>query len=181
MAISTPYATLSFPNLFTPRPKVPGGDPVYGCSLLFSPEAQKTQEFANMKEAAQEAFIARFGDKVKPSGAYSNPFRKAEDKDIYAAFGGYVYISPSTKNKPDIIGRNKEEILIPDQVYPGQIVRASLGVFAWEKGGNRGVSFGLNGLQLVKPNAPRIDGRVSLAKIFDEIPNEEMADADGPF
>src|SRR5512139_216490 len=66
MAIVTPQAVLSFANLFSPRPrsKKPGSQAVYSCTLLFSPEAQKTDKFKEMKEACKEVFIDEYGEKA---------------------------------------------------------------------------------------------------------------------
>ena len=44
-AVNTPYATLSFANIFSPRPRAEGGDPVYSCSLIFDPTQQKSPAY----------------------------------------------------------------------------------------------------------------------------------------
>ena len=44
-AINTPYATLRFANIFTPRPRAEGGNPVYSCSLIFDPAQQKSPAY----------------------------------------------------------------------------------------------------------------------------------------
>ena len=41
-ALNTPYATLSFPNLFTPRTRGEGGEPVFNCVLIFDPAAAES-------------------------------------------------------------------------------------------------------------------------------------------
>lgn len=183
MALITPFAILSFPTLFTPRPKVYGGEPQYSCTLLFSPEMQQTEAFKAMKAAAHEVFVARFGDKAKPSGAYSNPFRDAAEKDYQGYEEGWVFISPSTKKKPDVIDADLQQILVPDDIWAGQLVRGYVNPYAYDRGGNRGVSFGLNGIQLVNANMPRLDGRLSAAKAFDDglVGGKVHEDADAPF
>ena len=50
-ALLTPYATLSFPTLFTPKPRAEGGDAVYSCALLFDAAAQKSKEYKAMQAA----------------------------------------------------------------------------------------------------------------------------------
>lgn len=184
-AIITPYATLSFPTLFSPRPRSKKGnaEAVYSCQLLFRPEVQKTPEFKALQEAAKEAFIEEFGEKAFQKGIVS-PFRKAEEKDQYKAdFAGWVFISPWTKNKPGIVDALGNDVLVSDEVYAGQEVRAYVNPFAWDSEQGKGVSFGLNGLQIVKKDAPRIDGRVPLNKVFGAIEGAEaeMADDDSPF
>lgn len=184
--IVTPMATLSFPQLFEMKARARGADEVYSCSLLFSPEIQKTPEFKALKEACKEVFVEKFGEEAFSKGIES-PFHDASKKEYEAYDEGWVYISPWTKNKVGIVDRNRNDVLAPDDVYAGQIVRAYVNPFAWENSGRKGVSFGLNGIQILVKDAPRIDGRTSLNKVFDDgaaLPDaEEMEteDADSPF
>jgi hypothetical protein len=182
--IVTPMATLSFPQLFTMKPRARGAEPVYSCSLLFSPEVQKTPEYKALKEACKEVFVEKFGEKAFSKGIES-PFRDAAEKEYTAYDEGWVYISPWTKNKPGIVDRNRHDVVAPEDVYAGQIVRAYVNPFAWENSGRKGVSFGLNGIQILVKDAPRIDGRASLDKVFDdgaELPEaSDDGDDDSPF
>src|SRR6516225_8219755 len=134
--INTPYAMLSFPQLFAPRPRAEGGEPCFSCSLLFSPEQQKSKEFKAMQTAVVDVAKEKFGRNV-PMQSLILPFRDAGEKEYAGYEKGVVYITP----------------------------------FAWTKSGKRGVSFGLNHLQIVK-DGTRIDGRISADKAFDAIENE---------
>lgn len=183
-AIVTPYATLSFPTLFAPRPRSKKGnaEPVYSCQLLFSPDIQKTADFKKLKEACKEVFVEKFGEKAFEKGIVT-PFRKAETKDHYADFPDWVFISPWSKERPGILSAVGNDVLASDEVYAGQIVRAYVNPFAWDSEQGKGVSFGLNGIQIVKKDAPRIDGRVPLNKVFGAIEgaDAEDSDDDSPF
>jgi hypothetical protein len=181
--IVTPMATLSFPQLFTMKPRAAKGEPCFSCSLLFSPEVQKTPEYKALKNACKEVFVEKFGEAAFAKGIES-PFRDASEKEYTAYDEGWVYISPWTKNKPGLVDRNRNDILAPEDVYAGQIVRAYVNPFAWEFNKRKGVSFGLNGIQILVKDAPRIDGRASLDKVFDdgaELPEDVGGDDDGPF
>lgn len=176
-ALITPYAVLSFPTLFTPKPRTQGGEPVYSCSLLFNEAAQRSVEFKALQDAVKECAIEKFGAKVNLS-QISLPFRDAGEKaDKYAGYEeGVVYINPWTKQKPGVVDARLQDVLVADDVYAGQIVRAQITPFAYSTSGNRGVSFGLNHVQIVKADAPRIDGRASANKVFGAL-EDEMADA----
>jgi len=50
-SINTPYATLSFVNAFTPRPRAESGEPVYSCALIFDPTLQKSPAYKALQEA----------------------------------------------------------------------------------------------------------------------------------
>ena len=54
------------------------------------------------------------------------------------------------------------------EVYSGCKVRATLSVFAYEKAGNRGVSFGLNNVQKLD-DGERLDGRLKAEDDFGAI------------
>jgi Protein of unknown function (DUF2815) len=177
-ALITPYATLSFPNLFTPKPGPGGGDPKYSCALLFDAAAQKSKEFKKMQEAVIEAAKQKFGPTVNMNKLWL-PFRDAGEKaDQYQGYEeGVIVINPQSKQKPGIVNSRNQDVLLPEEVYAGQIVRAQVVAFPFDKAGKKGVSFGLNHIQIVKHDAPRIDGRVSASKAFDVIDEDEEADA----
>lgn len=174
----TPYATISFPTLFSPKPRSEGGEPVFSCSLLFGESEQKSKEYKAMQQACIVAAKEKFGDKVN-LGQLMMPFRNAADKDYTGYDEGVMYINPWTKNKPGVVDARLQDVLDPSQVYAGQIVRAQVTPFAWQNSGKRGVSFGLNNIQIVKADAPRIDGRIPASKAFGAIDSE--ADEDAPF
>jgi ssDNA-binding protein len=177
--LNTPYATLSFVNAFTPRPRV-DGPAVYSCSLLFPPKEQKTPAYKALEEAAAEAWRKMFGATASMKGAMM-PFKDASEKSYDGYLPGYTYISPWSKNKPGIVNAQREEILLPEEVWSGQLVRANVTPFAWSRSGKRGVSFGWNHLQIIKSaGCRRLDGRPSATDAFDDGVVDENGE-DGPF
>jgi hypothetical protein len=79
-----------------------------------------------------------------------------------------VYISPWSKNKPGIVDKNREDILLPEEVWSGQLVRANVVPFAWTHTGKKGVSFGLNHIQVIESEGrQRLAGRPSAGSAFD--------------
>jgi hypothetical protein len=173
-ALITPYATLSFPTLFVPKPRAEGGEAVYSAALLFDVPAQKTKEYKAMQNACIDAAREKWGANVNLSQVHM-PFRDASEKsDKYQGYeDGMTFINPWSKNKPGIVDARLQDVLLPEQVFAGQIVRAQIAPFAWTNSGKKGVSFGLNHIQIVKHDAPRIDGRVSANKAFNAIEVEE--------
>lgn len=178
VALITPIATLSFPTLFTPKARSEGGEPVFSCSLLFGASEQKSKEYKAMQAACIEAAKVKFGQNVNIASV-AMPFRDAGEKDYVGYEDGVMYINPWTKQKPGIVDARLQDILEPSLVYAGQKVRAQVTPFAWTNTGKKGVSFGLNNIQIVKADAPRIDGRVAANKAFDAIVEEE--DEEIPF
>jgi hypothetical protein len=115
-ALNTPYATLSFPQLFSPKPRSEGSEPVFSCSLLFAPAEQKTAEF----KAMQNAVLALAKDKFPnvPVKSLMLPFRDAEEKAYAGYEAGMLYISPWSKYKPGIVD---VRLLLRDQHDAGPI------------------------------------------------------------
>ena len=180
--VVTPYATLSFPNLFAPKPRSEGGEPVYSAALLFDEAAQRSPEYKAMQNACIAVVKEKFGPTASLSGV-KMPFTDAGEKaDKYQGYEeGVIVINPWTKQKPGIIDARKQDVLLPEQVYAGQLVRAQITPFAWQNSGKKGVSFGLNHIQIVKHDAPRIDGRLPANKAFDDLPSEYTGDEEIPF
>lgn len=174
-AINTPNVTLSFPNLFVPKPRAMGGNPVFSCAGLVSEIEQKSAKWKAVQDAVRECAIAEFGEKVNMA-TLQLPFADAGLKaDRYAGYEpGVIVINPWSKQKPGIVGPRLEDILSADDVYAGQIVRLNITPFAWNNTGRKGVSLGLNHVQIVKMDAPRIDGRAPANKVFDAV--EDTAD-----
>lgn len=180
-SVKTPYGILSYPNLQTPRPAVEGGDPRYSCVIIFDEEAVKSETFKQMKAAAAQAVREKWGE--NPPKNLRSPFRQCSEKDA-APFTDHpngIFISTWSKQRPGVVGPDLEEILSADEVWAGQIVRASVRFFAFDVSGNRGVGCGLGNLQIVKPNMPRIDGRKSAKSEFDAVDTGSSADADDMF
>jgi hypothetical protein len=191
-SLQTPIGILSFPVVFSPRPRAPGGEPVYQISLLFDQAAQRHPSFAAMRQAVRECIDDQWGagkstDKAFTAGIRS-PFRKCSEKQYkgYDIAGG-LFISPWTKSRPGVIDAQKNEITVPDDVWAGQLARATVAPFAYNQAGNRGVSFALNNLQICRTDGVRLDGRRAAAEEFDEYQDGPgamagaMADDDVPF
>jgi len=178
----SPFATLSFPTLFSPKPRSERGEPVYSCALLFDEVAQKSKEYKAMQAGCVDAAKAKFGPNVKLQNLVM-PFKDAGEKaDKYQGYEpGVMVINPWSKQKPGIVDAHRQDVLLPEQVYAGQVVRAILSPFAWDVSGRQGVSFGLQHIQIVKHDAPRIDGRVSANKAFPDLPDQDELDDEIPF
>lgn len=186
--VRTPVGILSFPNLFSPRPRAPGSEPVYQCSLLFDMNAQKDPAYAALRKAVAECIDETWGPGKSQDRAFLAglrlPFRDCSEKQ----YKGYdipngKYIAPWTKNKPGVIDAHRNEITTPEDVWAGQGVRANVSVFSYTTP-NKGVSFGLNHIQICRTDGERIDGRGPAKDAFDDYDGPGaavMADEDVPF
>lgn len=177
--VTTPVGILCFPSIFEPREPAPGMDKRHSLILLFDDLALQTAAYQNLRAAVQEAAADKWGAAKAQDANFMRslrlPFRNAAEKD-YAGFEkGTVFISPWSKNKPGIVDLKGHEIKVPGDVWAGQLARATVRAFGYEQSGNKGVSFGLEHVQIVKADAERIDGRRSADKAFEGADNSELA------
>lgn len=164
--VLTPPGMLSYPNLWTPKAVVAGQEPRYSTVLIFSPLAIKTPEYKALQIAVADVARARFGDKVDFK-KIRLPFRPNSEKEGKEGFvdGGF-FINPWSKTRCGVVNLRSELIIDSDEVWPGQMARLSVTPFAYASGSNLGVSFGLNSVQILKAQMPRLDGRTSATEEF---------------
>lgn len=166
--LHTPKCRLAWTALFTPSAMKggDGGDAKYQVTLLIP----KTANIDVLKEAAAAAAKEKFGDKGK---GIRSPFRKSEEKEQLAdiAEDFPYYITARSKDRPGVVGPNGKRVDDPEQVYPGRWAKASIQAFAYDAKGNKGVSFGLQNVQLLDNDEPLAIGgsRVAAEAEFEAV------------
>lgn len=167
--IITPKCRLSFPNLFTARTP-PGSDKEkYSVSMLIPPDA----DVALLKKAAAACAREKWGDKLPAK--MKTPFLDAGDYEYEGYVAGWLLVRASSIQKPGIVRADGSTVTDESEVYPGRWACVSLRPFVYDTNGNRGVSFGLQNVQLLDHDEA-IGGR---AKAEDEFEPVEDAGADG--
>ena len=120
--LMTPEFRVSFPAVF--KPKRQKGDatsePKYGLTMLFP----KGADLSKLKAAAQEAVKEKWGD--KPPKNLRSPFRDQGEKEYEGYEEGAVFVSASSKQKPGLVDRQRQDIIDETEFYPGCYARATL-------------------------------------------------------
>lgn len=188
----TPLALISYPHLAeAQKQKDASKTPKFGAAFVFTPDilampAEKTL-FTAMQAEALEVVKAKWPAKYEQylqSEGFKKGFRK-DPKDGYPE--GSIYINARSNNQPGMVysildpatgkpARVKQED-VKKVFYPGAIVRGLVSIYAFDTDGNRGVTFGLEGLQFVK-DAPRIDNRVNAEDAFEADLSQKPASLD---
>ncbi len=177
-ALLTPFGLLSFPNLFTPRAPAEGAEPRYSLNLVFDQKAQATNEWKILKDAVNQVAREKWGNNIPRN--LRSPFRDAGEKDYAGYEPGFIFINAWTKTAPGVVGPTREDIFDANDVWAGQLARASVKPFAYDNSGNKGVAFSLENVQIGKFDMPRLDGRVAANKAFgDADVSALVADTDG--
>jgi len=165
--VLTPEFRASFVHVF--KPKAFGtGEPKYSVMMIFD---QKT-DISALKTIALEAAKEKWGDKL-PSN-FRGPFRDGAEKAHLDGLGpGTVFSTASTTTPPGVVDRNIQAILDPSDFYSGCYARATVNAFAYDRNGNRGVSFGLQNIQKLRDGVP-LSGRSRPEDDFDALGDEDM-------
>jgi hypothetical protein len=174
-SLITPYGILSFPHLFTARAAAEGATPRFSCSILFNKEQQASAEYAALKAAVRAAIAEEWGDAKAKDAAFlktlRNPFRDAAEKEYEGYDPGMVFIAAWNNNKPGVVNLQTQPILDPADVWAGQLARLYVRPFAYQQSGNKGVSFSLQHVQILKSEGMRrLDGRKSAEQAFGNAP-----------
>jgi hypothetical protein len=158
--------------------EIPGsqGGPKFSICLLL-PKADK--QVAQVKAQVEALIVEKFGAgaKVGIGSKYASPLH---DGDIERAedpvFRGVMYLNASAKPQypPGVVNAQVKKIFEEAECYSGCTFNASLSLYAYDKGGKKGVGVGLNNLQVTK-KGPRIDGRKDATEDFAEVGAEESA------
>jgi hypothetical protein len=141
--LNTPYAVLAFPSLFQPRPKFGDSqDLVYQATLIFPPSSQTSTAYKAMQDAVIQQAKEGFGESVKMQ-TLMLPFKDAAEKSgTWNGFEpGHTYVKTWSSGKPGVVDARREDILLPEEVWAGQLVRANVTPKYWQNSGKRGVSF----------------------------------------
>lgn len=190
MALVTPPATISFPNLYIPRlpPNAkPGATAVYGCTLLFTPEAMDSVEGKALQKAALDLIAEKVGaekarllikDKKVKTG-FRDDVESSGFPEIYKYF-----IRLKSNDKPGVVDFREDPlnrgkpapINDPKVIYPGTLVRATVGLYWYDQDGNRGVGFGLRNIQRLSDDGERLDGRTKAENDFGFLEAAKSAD-----
>ena len=177
--VMTPEFRVSFPAVF--KPKRQKGDatsePKYGLTMLFP----KGADLSKLKAAAQEAVKEKWGD--KPPKSLRSPFRDQGEKEYEGYVEGAVFVSASSKQKPGLVDRQRQDIIDETEFYPGCYARATVTFKAYpaRKAKQDVVACHVNNIQKLRDGNP-LDGRTRAQDDFaDDLPPDEGADSGSIF
>jgi hypothetical protein len=187
--ILTPEFRLSFPKLFK-ADKYEDGDPKFSMAMVFYPDAVATPAYAAMKAAAKESIEYKWPDAVKRPKELKNPFRKPDSykEGMYPDDTIIVKASTSEDQPPGLFYHYKDPatgkaVPIKDirDLYAGCWCQAVVVAFAYDRKGNRGVSFILKGVQKLRDGEAFGSGGSSADKFNYAAAEAALADDVDPF
>ncbi len=167
--VITGKVRFSYANVFEPRAMEEGAKAKYSVVLLIDKSDKKTLDKINaaIRQATEEG-LAKWGGK-KPANL-KLPLRDGDaefpDEETYA---GKFFMNANADLKPQIVDRNLNPITDPQEFYSGCYGRASVGFYAFNVSGNKGIACGLNNLQKTE-DGERLAGGSTAAEDFGDAP-----------
>lgn len=173
--IVTCIARASFPYLWErSKPIPPNTEGTYGINLVFPAEADLSLLEAQVKAAIEGKWP---NPKTRPK--LKLPLKDQGEMVRFEGYneGGRYIIATSRQNKPAVWDKRVQRIHEDrkELIYPGCWVIATVRPFTYDKGVNRGVSFGLQEVQLVADDK-RLGGFSGTGGAFSGVDLDEEED-----
>lgn len=165
---------MAFPAIITPEEHTndDGSKSLkYVVTMLFP----KGTDLKAMKDLAREARDERWPKADDPKRKnLRNPFVDGDTKD-WDGYEGCTAVKALSKYKPGLVNAAAQPILDPAEVYGGCYARAQINAWAYDAKGNRGISFGLNHIQILRSGEP-FGNRERAEDVFDAVAGSEKAE-----
>lgn len=156
--VVTGKVRFSYAHVHQPHAITEGQDKKYSVSILIPKKDKAT--IAKIKAAIDEAIEAgkskKFGGKIPKN--LKMPLRDGdEEREDDENYAGHYFINASSKDKPQLVDSELNEIIEKDEFYSGCYGRASVNFYAFDAQGNKGIACGLNRLQKLE-DGERLSG-----------------------
>lgn len=167
--VLTPEFRVSFPHVFEKHSGFEGQDAKYSIVMLFP----KSTDLKELKRAAFNAAVEKWGPKEKWPKNLRMPFRDGDEKTDLSGYEDTIFVSASSKQRPQVVGNKKIDGQFPrletdEEFYAGAYARATLIAFAYDKAGNKGISFSLQNVQKLK-DGEAFSGRKNAEDEFESV------------
>jgi hypothetical protein len=180
--LMTPKGRMLYPALF--KPQLPRGETdekkaKYQVTLLLP----KGSDIAALKAAENEAIEEKVTPKMRATTKIKSPFLKTADQPRFAEYADDypVMLRFNATLRPDVVtpkgDRAVTEDEAADEVYSGRWARVTCRAFFYDHPtGGKGVSLGLQNVQLLDHADPMAGGRVRGTAEFEAVEGDALAD-----
>ena len=191
LKVVTGRVRLSFPNLFKARAAEEGQDPKFSVEILIPKSDTKTvakiraaQNAAANSEKGRKALgdaVPTWGSEKFPHKKFSDTLRDGDDPDEQdgreeRAGHWFMNVRSSEQYKPGVVDKDLQPVVEQSEVYGGVYARVSMSAYPYAVQGNKGISFGLNSVQVLGYGEPLGAAREDAAEVF----ADDFEDEDAP-
>lgn len=188
LKVVTGRVRLGYPKLFKAVASEDGQDPKFSVELLIPKSDTKTvakiraaQNAAANSEKGKKIFGDTppvFGSDKFPHKKWTDTLRDGDDEDEndgHPEREGHWFIGAraSEMYKPNVVDKNVDPVTDQSLVYGGVWAIVSMNAFAFDTKGKKGVSFGLNGVQVLGYGEPFGAPREKAEDVFEAVAVEE--------
>lgn len=180
--VITGEVRLSYPQLFKPRAAKEGQDAKYSVEILIPKTDTKTMakiRAAQNEAATDEKGVKTLGTSVPTWGAEKFPAKKwldtvrdgddEEENDGRPERKGHWFMNvrSDARFKPGVVDKNLDKVIDESEVYGGVFARVSMTAYPFA-GEQKGISFGLNNVQVLGKGESFGAARESAEDEFDD-------------
>jgi hypothetical protein len=165
--IITGKVRFSYAHLFKPVAVSEGQDPKYSVCLLIPKSDKETlRKIKAAVDAAKQLGASLWGGKIPNN--LKTPLRDGdEERPDQEEYAGCYFLNATSKQKPGVVDRAKQEVMDSTEVYSGCYGRASLNFYPFSQAGNKGIACGLNNIQKLE-DGDFLGGRSRAEDDFDD-------------
>ena len=150
-----------------PKNHKPGDIPKFGMTLLIPKDDAET--LRKLEAARQAAITIKWPNnppKLIATTLHDGDLpRPSNGEDFGPECKGHWVMAVQSKYKPTLGDVHGNEIIDPSEVGSGDFFKASLGAYAYDTSGKKGVSFGLNNVLFIK-KGESLGGKSNFADDF---------------
>jgi len=173
--VTTGVARLSYEHVFRPYARNAGDTPKYSTTILVpkSDTATKAAIDAAIEAAKQAGAKDKYGGMIPPILAIpvydGDGVRPSDGLPFGPECKGHWVFTASAKNRPEVIGLNRQPILDESEIYSGVYAYVNVTFFPYNASGKKGVGCALNCLMKAKDGEP-LGSKITAADAFANIP-----------
>ena len=162
---------ISYPHIFKAR-SVLDSDPKYSAEFLIANTTENAPMIARIQQAIAEAKKDKWGDRLPPN--IKEPLFWGPHKKPGIAEYENVWVLRSARKEeqgpPAVVNQRREPVTDPLAFPAGCIVNAYVDAYAFSSPLSKGITTGLNGVQLVdNVNYTPLGNRPTVDQMFEEV------------
>jgi len=178
--VLTGTCRLSYVHLTQPYAQQADAEPKYSTTLLIPKSDIATKQRVDAAiEAAIQAGVSKSWNGVRPP-VFGRPIydgdgtRPSDGMPFGDECKGHWVMTASSKQKPQVVDGNLNDILSASEIYSGMFARVTINFFAYNQNGKKGIGCGLGNVQKLGDGEP-LGGRTDAATDFGGAPANAYA------